>query len=331
MEKRTKKWLVTTGVAMAATAVSSYALTIELMRIAIHRDGLSRVKNIGKAKNYLRGFHDKEEFLNVLMEHAARLEERDLKQVEITASDGEHLVGHFYPCEHPKRVILAMHGWRSTWSRDFGVIADFWHESDCHVLFIEQRGQNNSGGQYMSFGIKERFDCLDWLKWVVDHTDETLPIYLAGASMGATTVLMAGGQKLPLRVRGIMADCGFTSPEAIWKHVLHKNLHISYNIRKHHVEQICKKNLNMKASEYSTLEALRHNELPVLFIHGADDHFVPVEMTYENYKACKGPKRLLIVPGADHGMSYYINPEEYEACMRGFWADFDCNFAEKPI
>ena len=54
MEKRTKKWLVTTGVAMAATAVSSYALTNELMRIAIHRDGLSRVKNIGKAKNYSR-------------------------------------------------------------------------------------------------------------------------------------------------------------------------------------------------------------------------------------------------------------------------------------
>ena len=63
--------------------------------------------------------------------------------------------------------------------------------------------------------------------------------------------------------------------------------------------------------------------MPVVFVHGTDDHFVPVRMTYENYKACASPKRLLIVPGADHGMSYYIDREQYERQSLAFWDEFD--------
>ena len=58
-------------------------------------------------------------------------------------------------------------------------------------------------------------------------------------------------------------------------------------------------------------------------IAGTDDDFVPVEMTYENYKACAAEKRLLIVPGAGHGMSYVLYKEEYEKAVLEFWKDFD--------
>lgn len=83
--------------------------------------------------------------------------------VEIIAHDGEKLVGHYFPCEKPERVIIAFHGWRSSWHRDFGMISDFWYKNNCSVLYVEQRGQNNSSGEYMGFGLTERFDCLDWL------------------------------------------------------------------------------------------------------------------------------------------------------------------------
>ena len=68
---------------------------------------------------------------------------------------------------------------------------------------------------------------------------------------------------------------------------------------------------------------MKECKIPVLFVHGTDDKFVPVEMTYENYKACAAPKRLLIVPGAEHGMSYLINREEYQKTVLNFWRDFD--------
>ncbi len=323
MNELMRRAITTTGVLTAGMMLSVYVSTHILVRIATHRDGLKYVKNVASAKNHLRGFANKDEFLNTLMEKSATLEEKDLEEIHIRATDGEHLVAHWYPCMDPQRIIIAMHGWRSTWSRDFGIIADFWHENNCHVLFVEQRGQNNSGGKYMCFGIKERYDCKDWVQWAVRHTAPELPIYLAGASMGASTVLMAAGLQLSSRVHGIMADCGFTSPHAIWGHVVRKNLHASYRIRKRAVERLCRRQIHMNPGEYSTLEALKDNRLPVLFIHGANDHFVPVEMTYENYKSCSGPKHLLIVPEADHGMSYYCNREEYEKMSKEFWQLYD--------
>ena len=141
--------------------------------------------------------------------------------------------------------------------------------------------------------------------------------------MRAATVLMAAGLDLPSNIHGIIADCGFTSPDAIWKHVANNNLHIAFGLRGAIADEMLKQKIQMGSDEYSTVEALQSSTIPVMLIHGMDDHFVPVEMTYENYKACAGPKRLLIVPGADHGMSYFVEKDRYEEEIKRFWRDFD--------
>ena len=105
--------------------------------------------------------------------------------------------------------------------------------------------------------------------------------------MGATSVLMASELELPDNVFGIAADSAFTSLHAIWKHVSESNLHIPYALHKTGADRMCKKRIQMDADAASTTEALKHCQIPVLFVHGTDDHFVPVEMTYENYKACR--------------------------------------------
>ncbi len=111
------------------------------------------------------------------------LEESDCETVEILSHDGLKLVGHWHCGENPKRIIVAMHGWRSSWAKDFGVIAPFWHGSDCAVLYPEQRSQGNSEGEFITFGLLERHDCLQWVHWVNERTGGVLPIYLAGVSM----------------------------------------------------------------------------------------------------------------------------------------------------
>ena len=172
-------------------------------------------------------------------------------------------------------------------------------------------------------GSIERFDCLDWVSWVNRSVGADLPIYLVGVSMGAATVLMASDLCLPENVHGIIADCGYTSPHAIWKHVANNNLHIAYGVRGVIASEILRHKIQVGSNDFSTTEALKNTRIPVLLIHGTGDHFVPVEMTYENYLACGGPRRLLIVPGADHGMSYFTDPERYTAAVLAFWKDFD--------
>ena len=323
MKKYVRNVFIGSGVCatvMGTLGIASYSITKRLMKVAMDRD---EPKIVEKSKEKLMGSEKLIDFTNEIKVKADKLMTAETDLVEITGNDGIRLVGHWQSCIAPKRVIIAMHGWRSSWARDFGSIADFWHENNCDVLYAEQRAQNNSEGEYMGFGLLERYDCLEWIKWVNQKTKGKLPIYLGGVSMGASTVLMAAGLELPDNVKGIVADSGFTSPHFIWKHVMTKNLHLSYGLHGAIANDMCKKRINMGPKEYSTTEALSNCSIPILFVHGTDDHFVPVEMTYENYKACSSEKRLLIVPGADHCMSYYMNKEAYEKAVKDFWQEFD--------
>lgn len=276
-----------------------------------------------KNKSSITGGFNDTDIYQAGREPAQALREKVTQRVEIVNRDGVKLVGHWYPCENARRVVLAMHGWRSKWYRDFGASADFWHENGCSILYAEQRGQGESGGEVMGFGITERYDCLDWLEWIEANTEENLPIYMAGISMGATTVLMAAGLELPARVRGIVADCGFTSPEAIWRHVAQDNLHIPYDLLHRPIDRLCRRKIGCGPGDDSTVAALGRNTRPVLLIHGTDDSFVPLEMTMENYRACKAPCRLLVVPGAEHGVSYLVDKDGYEKAVMDFWKEFD--------
>lgn len=293
----------------------SAAVTRELVSAAMDRDG----RKLPGGRRKLSGSNLRANELEPALRAAECLQKRRSRRVEIMARDGERLVGHWLAAEKPQRVILAMHGWRSSWAKDFGMVSDFWYRNGCSVLYAEQRGQCESGGKYMGFGLTERYDCLDWLDTVKRLSGGDLPVYLCGVSMGAATVLMAAGLKLPPCVKGIMADCGYTSVHDIWKHVLERNLHLSYRLHGPLAERMCRRKIHMGTRDQSTVDALRKCRVPVLFVHGTADSFVPVEMTYENYRACGAPKRLFVVPGAEHGMSYLTDQVGYEKNMREFW------------
>ncbi|MBP3305608.1 MAG: alpha/beta hydrolase [Oscillospiraceae bacterium] len=324
MNRNVKLALIGSGIAAAGAAAigaASFAFTGSLVKVALDRELPKRTE---RRRQRLTGSGELSGLLEELAAAGQKLKDSDAETVVIRSHDGEKLVGHWYPHGCAERVIIAMHGWRSSWAGDFGIIAPFWRENRCSVLFPEQRGQGESGGAYMGFGLIERYDCLDWIRWVNGKTGGKLPIYLGGVSMGAATVLMAAGLELPENVRGIVADCGYTSPNDIWKHVMNHNLHLPYgSLTRSVVGRACRRRLQMGPKDCSCADALKHCRVPVLFVHGADDHFVPVEMTYENYKACAAPKRLFIVPGAEHGMSYLVNRQGYEAALRNFWQEND--------
>lgn len=126
MKNAIKKIIKMSGItvsSMAAAAFTAYVTTKYLVRIALDRE---EPKAMQKAENLISGSQSSNEFLKELKEVAKKLEEKGNETVKIVSHDGTSLAGHWIPCKNPKRVIIAMHGWRSSWSRDFGMIADFW-------------------------------------------------------------------------------------------------------------------------------------------------------------------------------------------------------------
>lgn len=307
-----KKVAAAVGTSVAVSALS-FMMSDYIMRMAMDR-------KMPKTNFTRRG----EDPYAVFDEYAERLKNTPHETVEIESHDGLKLVGHWFENEDPKRIILAAHGWRSHWYRDFAYSFQFLREQGCSILYIEQRAQGASEGKYMGFGLTERYDILDWLAWIREKCGTDLPVYLAGISMGATTVLMASGLGLPPEVKGIIADSGFTSPAEIWKHVAKKNMHLPFLLTDLYSRILCRLKLGVASNSYSTVDALKTNaSIPVLFVHGQDDSFVPVEMTKENYAACAAPKDILIVPGAIHGMGYYVEKEKYEEKEKEFFRKYD--------
>jgi len=250
---------------------------------------------------------------------AERLQNEPHERVEITAPDGTVLVGHWFEVPRAKRALIAAHGWRSRWYKDFCASFDFYRKQGCSVLYIEQRGQGESGGDHIGFGLTERFDLPLWAEWIEKRCGKELPVYPVGISMGASTVLMSTALDYPGNVRGFMADCGFTSVDGIWRHVAEENLHIPYDLIRPVMRLLFRQRFGMEADAQTCPRALVFCRKPVLLIHGGADSFVPPWMSREACVACGGKKELMIVPGAIHGLSYLVDQPGYERAVIDFW------------
>lgn len=244
------------------------------------------------------------------------IRELPMEEAEIQSFDGLRLHGRWYPAQEAKATMLLVHGWRSSYDNDFAPMVSYLHDMGCNLLLIDQRSHGESQGKLISYGLLERFDVQSWVEYALQRAGD-LPIFLYGVSMGATTVLMASGLPLDQQVKGIIADCGFTSADESIKSVLKRDgiaVEPAFTV----ANRLFRSKTGYNYHDYSTLDAMEDNTLPVLFIHGSADKLVPCSMTIECYNACKAPKELLIIPDAGHAMSVFKDPETYHKALKGF-------------
>ncbi len=227
-----------------------------------------------------------------------------------------------YPQNNPKGRIIMMHGYRSIAENDFGPVIDFYYSMGYELILVDQRAHGKSSGIWIGFGVLERHDCKAWIEYLNDRFG-AIPTFLSGISMGCTTVLMATQLHLPQNVCGIIADCGFTSPNEIIIHVMKRKLKLPLRFLITPLNWFCKIFAGYCFDECTAVEALKENEIPVFFLHGKADRFVPCEMTLENHRACTAPKELLLVDGAGHGTSYLQDKESVEQAIRIFLSKYN--------
>ena len=146
------------------------------------------------------------------------MDELPFEPVTIRSRDGLQLFGRYYHVRDGAPLQIQMHGYRGHALRDFCGGNKLAREAGLNTLVVDQRAHGKSEGHTISFGINERWDCLGWAEYAAQRWPG-VPISLAGISMGAATVLMASDLPLPEAVKGIIADCGYSSPRAIIKHV----------------------------------------------------------------------------------------------------------------
>ena len=239
------------------------------------------------------------------------------EDVYITAKDGVRLHGVWVSAEHPKGTVILFHGYRSTFLIDFSVALEFYCSAGYNLLLPDQRAHGKSEGKFITFGVKESDDVLCWVNF---HNNKfsALPVIISGLSMGASTVLYVADQDLPQNVKGIIADCGFTSPKEIIGQVYEKTIHLPSCLAMWSVNLFTKLFAGFSIADKDTRRSLANSRIPVLMVHGREDDFVPCSMSEAGYEACTGKKKLLIVEGADHGVSFIHDREGYTQAVMQF-------------
>ncbi|MCD7824610.1 MAG: alpha/beta hydrolase [Clostridiaceae bacterium] len=268
--------------------------------------------------------HPRYKFEKEYEEGKAWCREQYMQDCYIKSIDGLLLHASYLPAKKAKRFVILCHGYKGSGFGDFAYIARFLHENECNLLFIDQRCCGESKGEFITFGAKEQHDIREWAYFVSERNHAKLPVYLYGESMGASSVLMASGHKLPKEVRGLIADCGFSSMKAQLRDIAANWFHLNFvELLLFRVDLFCRFFGGFAMKEADAAAGLKRNKRPVLFFHGEKDTYVVPKNTKYNYTLCTAPKEILIIPEARHLCSAYEAPELYRKKLLEFFNRYD--------
>lgn len=242
---------------------------------------------------------------------------------ETSATDNFKLVADFVPAaKKTNRTIVIAHGYMGNKEQMASYIR-LWHRQGYNVLAPDDRGNGQSQGNYYGFGWPDRLDYVKWTQQVVRRLGTDSQIGLFGVSMGGATVMMMSGEKLPSQVKAIVEDCGYTSVADELSYELKQRYHLPKFPLIYTTSWIANQKAHFNFLEASSVNQLKQNKLPIFFIHGADDTFVPTKMVYENYRATTvKTKKLWVVPGAKHGEALNKQPKLYEEKVSAFMGQY---------
>lgn len=234
----------------------------------------------------------------------------------ITKKDGLQLVGHYLSNGNNKLAII-VHGYGADY-REMQKYAKYFLDKNYDILAVENRTHGNSEGRMMGMGWLDRLDLLQWIDLMVEKNPD-YQIVLMGLSMGASTVCMTAGEQLPNNVKAIISDCAYANAYDEFKYVFKSKAHLPAWPILNIFNLYLKSSYKFDLKEADAVKQLKKCKLPVLFIHGDADKFVPVENVYKLSEVLPDEqKQVYIVSGADHAMSYPLAELDYEMQLKKF-------------
>ena len=246
------------------------------------------------------------------------LQTAEYRKLSAKTADGYTLIAEEFPAETDShKWVLVLHGYTG-WKEEMYPFAYWYHEQGYHVIVPDLRCQGESEGDFIGMGWTDHYDCVLWLDHILEQ-DADAGIILHGQSMGASTALMmAGDETISAKIDAVVSDCAYTDAYSMFGEKIKDWFHLPAFPLIPGADLVNRKLAGYGMDECNAKREVEKATVPILFIHGENDTFVPCSMCEEIYEHCASPKSKLIVEGAAHAESYYKDRESYERALTEF-------------
>ena len=278
-----------------------------LYNLAIN-PSISKDKVFNSPKNHVK----KEKASTDIIEKRKEWLEDEVGYSDVYISSDDGLKLHNYKIINKyvsKKWVIIVHGYTSKGFNMTSYAKNFYNMR-YNIMIPDLRAHGESEGHYIGMGWDDRNDIINLIDYILAEESDA-EIVLFGVSMGAATVMMVSGEKLPSNVKAIIEDCGYTSAWEQFAYQLKTLFNLPEFPMMNIADIICKIRNGYFISDASAIKQVKKSVIPTLFIHGNCDSFVPFEMQEKLYDACKAEKEKVVIEGATHAQAAFVNPELY--------------------
>lgn len=248
----------------------------------------------------------------------------DAYKISAISADGYKLISTvFYRKEdNPSHLwALVLHGYTG-WKEEMYPFACWYYEQGYQVVVPDLRCQGESEGDFIGMGWTDHYDCGLWIDYILSQ-DPDAQIVIHGQSMGASTALiMTGDESLSKHVVAVISDCAYTDAYSMFGDKVTEWFHLPAFPLVDSARVVLKLRGGYDLADASALDAVVISSTPTLFIHGASDAMISVQMSKELYDAAACPKELLIIDGAGHAQAQDKDPDTYYGTISHFLAQY---------
>lgn len=294
-----------------------------LCAAAVHgyMDIAGKERKIKSLFGYIGELTDKTDYsdMTAFVDNKVRwIEQQKTENISITSERGDLLKGYLTLNKKDSRVfVFGAHGCHSNHNGDPATFMQYYLEKGYNFLSVDHVGHGESSGNYIGYDYFESTDSLEWLDYLIRRFGKDIKIILHGVSMGGATVCKMV-DKVPPQVKLAIADCPYTN-------ALEEFDHVAKSAGIKHTGLILKALNSMNKifagydfNDTDVRKSVKNSKVPMLFVHGTEDDFVPTRMGIELYEICGNEKELYLVEGAIHAQSMKTDESGYHKKLDAF-------------
>ena len=296
---------------MIAFIIISLIIIILFLLIG-YANKLCKIVVYPKKKSYEDGYENQIKKLN--------LEDfyNSLKKEEITLKSdyGYDIKGIFIPNSNSNKCIILCHGITVNINYSVKYIKPFYNRG-FSIFMYDHRNHGLSGGDYTSMGYFEKFDLKTCANYIFNKLGDDISLGVLGESMGAATVLQYCA--IDKRIDFCIEDCGYSDVFDLFRHRLKEDYKINFIPLLYIADILMKFKYSWNFKSASPITFIKGIDIPILFIHGDKDDYVPTYMVYDLFNSkTTGIRDMYIAKDAKHADALISDPNKYDAVIGSF-------------